>query len=157
MRNCKYIMAVLCLCFLGKAQAQGARWTSEQVDKAKSEVKLIHEVITLTEDQKVLLTDILVVKDRSLERRSKLSTSRRNWNTEVFLKRIEDVVRYGREIDRNPNQPQSLKTTQPQSLITNQQQSLKANQELLSKEQYTEKLLNNEKLRRALGLDIIYE
>jgi len=138
MRNWKYIMAVLCLCFLGKVQAQDARWTSEQTDKAKTEVELINDVITLTENQKVLLTEILLEKNRSLENTTRLSTSRRNWNVNIYLKRIEDILRYGYEINRNPNQTK-----------------LKSNKEMLAKEVYVEKVLDNDDLRQKLNLNII--
>lgn len=140
MRNWKYIMAVLCLCFLGKVQAQDTRWTVEQTDKAKKEVELVNDIITLTENQKVLLTDIFVEKDWFLEQVSKLSTKRRNWSVNVYLTRMEDILRYGHEINRNPNQ-----------------RKLGEDKEILAKEVYVEKILNNDTLRRKLDLNIIDE
>lgn len=139
-------MLIFCVCFFTTMQAQDAKWTLEQTDKAKREVKLINDVIALTANQKGLLTDILLRKNRSLERLSKLSMRRRNLNVETYLTRIENVLRYGREINSNQKQQKLLG-------FNNAEET----KELLTKKMYTEKIVHNEGLINELNLNIINE
>ena len=146
MRNWKYIMLIFCVCFFTTVQAQDAKWTLEQTDKAKREVELIGKVITLTENQKVLLVAIFLDKNRTLERAPRLSAKRRNWNIKNYLGRLEDVLRYGYEINRDSNQ-----------LRFKQESNAMEAEEILSEQLYNEKVLNNDKLLKVLNLNMINE
>lgn len=124
------IVLVLSLCFLGKAQAQEIQWTSEQTNKAQQEVELVNDVVTLTANQKVLLTDVFLNKNQMLEKGIRVE-----WGKKIVLSRMEDVLRYGMEINRHPGQENIHLAT-----------------ERLSLELYTEKILDNKPLLQELNL-----
>lgn len=135
MKNLIKIVFILSLCFLGKAQAQEIQWTSEQTNKAQQEVELVNDVVTLTADQKALLTNIFLEKNKMLE-----GSLRVEWGKKVVLSRMEDILRYGMEINRHPGQENIHQAT-----------------EIMTKELYTEKILNNELLLEELNLIITEE
>lgn len=136
MKNIIYNMViVLSLCFLGKAQAQNVQWTTEQTNKAQQEVKLVNEVVTLTADQKTLLTDIFLEKNQMLEEGVRVE-----WGKKVVLSRVEDIIRYGKEINRHP--------------VKGDKQ---LPQEIHSKQDFEAKIHKNKELLEALNLIITEE
>lgn len=139
-------MLIFCVCFFTSMQAQDGKWTLEQTDKAKREVDFIGEVTMLTENQKVLLIDIFLDKNRTLGNATRLNAKRRNWNIKIYLGRLEDILRYGYEINRDPNQ-----------LRLKQESNTMEAQEILSEQLYNEKILNNDKLLKVLNLNMINE
>lgn len=135
MKNLIKIVFILSLCFLGKAQAQEIQWTSEQTNKAQQEVELVNDVVTLTANQKVLLTDVFLNKNQMLERGVRVE-----WGKKIVLSSVEDILRYGMQINRHPGQENIHQAT-----------------EIMTKELYTEKILNNELLLEELNLIITEE
>lgn len=140
MKNFRYILTILCLCFLSKLQAQNNQWTVEQTNKAQQDVELVSDVIKLSENQKELIKEIFLEKENFFKKDSRLSEKRRNWVIDRYLVRIEDIIRYGYEVNRTLNQ-----------------NNPKVNKELVTKEQFTQKILNNDTLIHSLGLNKVNE
>lgn len=127
------IVLVLSLCFFIKAQAQETKWTQEEKNQVEREVAWINEIIPLNDPQTNLLSEILLEKNQMIAENLRVE-----WGKKIVLSRIEDILRYGQEIDRHPDAKNN--------------RSIK---ETLSKEEYEEKMGKNKELLEKLNLNSI--
>lgn len=126
------IVLVLSLCFLIKAQAQETKWTQEEKNQVEQEITWLNKIVPLNEQQINLLNEIL------LEKNQMLKGVRVEWGKKIVLSRIEDILRYGQEINRHPGE-----------------ENIDTVQEILSEKEFEEKIGKNKELLEKLNLNSI--
>lgn len=127
------IVLVLSLCFFIKAQAQEAKWTQEEKNQVEQEVAWINEIIPLNDPQTNLLSEILLEKNQMIAENLRVE-----WGKKIVLSRIEDILRYGQEINRHPGE-----------------ENIDTVQEILSEKEFEEKIGKNKELLEKLNLNSI--
>lgn len=126
------IVLVLSLCFFIKAQAQETKWTQEEKNQVEQEITWLNKIVPLNEQQINLLNEIL------LEKNQMLKGVRVEWGKKIVLSRIEDILRYGQEINRHPGE-----------------ENIDTVQEILSEKEFEEKIGKNKELLEKLNLNSI--
>lgn len=132
MRKIINILFVLSLCFFTKAQAQDEGWTEAQIDQVEQEITWIDETISINQQQQSLLFPILLRKNEML-----LENVRVAWQKKIVLDRMEDIIRYGEEINRHPEHG-----------------STQLPPEIYSENYFDEKVRNNQELLEKLNLNL---
>lgn len=125
------IVLVLSLCFFIKAQAQKAKWTQEERNQVEQEVSWINEVVPLNDPQTNLLSEILLEKNQMIAENLRVE-----WGKKIVLSRIEDILRYGQEINRHPGE-----------------ENIDTVREILSEKEFKEKIGDNRALLEKLNLN----
>lgn len=125
------IVLVLSLCFSIKAQAQETKWTQEEKNQVEQEIARVHEIIPLNEQQAELLSEILLEKNQMIAENLRVE-----WGKKIVLSQIEDILRYGQEINRHLGE-----------------ENIDTVQEILSEKEFKEKIGDNRALLEKLNLN----